>query len=68
MDIDEIRSGDVNTWLRSFKDMEPKTVHNLYKELRAIVNWHRRQPDREPVKWYADLPRLKSNVGSHRRK
>jgi integrase len=59
MDIDEIRSGDINEWLRSLKDMEPKTVHNLYKELRAIVNWHRRQQDWEPVKWYAELPRLK---------
>jgi len=61
MDVDEIRSGDVNTWLRTLTELEPKTVHNLFKELRAVINWWRRQQDREPVKWYAELPRLKEN-------
>ena len=58
MPIDQIRTGIVNDWLDtvSQKGLEPKTVHNLYKLFRAIVNWHAQQNDEQPRKFYPNLP------------
>lgn len=60
MPIEEIRTGTVNDWIRSLtpKGLEPKTIHNLWKDFRAIVNWHRKQMDEPKVTWYPDLPAL----------
>lgn len=60
MAIEEIRTGTVNDWIRSLnaKGLEPKTIHNLWKDFRAIVNWHRKQMDEPKVTWYPDLPAL----------
>lgn len=45
--------------LTAMKGLEPKTVHNMYKLFRAIVNWHYRQEDQQPRKWSPDLPPLR---------
>ena len=60
MTIEEIRTGTVNDWIRSLtaKKLEPKTIHNLWKDFRAVVNWHRKQMDEPKVTWYPDLPAL----------
>jgi integrase len=60
MPIEDIRTGTVNDWIRSLtaKKLEPKTIHNLWKDFRAIVNWHRKQLDEPKVTWYPDLPAL----------
>jgi integrase len=58
--IDEIKTGMINEWISIvMKDFEPKTVHNMYKLFRAIVNWYYRQEDQQPRKWSPDLPPLK---------
>ena len=59
MAIDGIKTGTVNEWVSTaMKGFEPKTVHNMYKLLRAIVNWHYKQEDLQPKNWSPDLPRL----------
>ncbi|MGB7025449.1 MAG: site-specific integrase [Candidatus Acidiferrales bacterium] len=60
MTIEEIRTGTVNDWIRTLtaKRLEPKTIDNLWKDFRAIVNWHRKQMDQPKVSWYPDLPAL----------
>jgi len=60
MAIEEIRTGAVNDWIRSLtaKRLKPKTIHNAWKDFRAIVNWHRKQMDEPKVTWYPDLPSL----------
>jgi len=60
MAIEEVRTGTVNDWIRSLtaKGLEPKTVHNVWKDFRAIVNWHLKQLDKPKVCWYPDLPAL----------
>jgi len=60
MAIEEIRTGTVNDWIRSMaaKKLEPKTIHNVWKDFRAIVNWQRKQMDEPKVTWYPDLPAL----------
>jgi integrase len=60
MSIEEIRTGNVNDWIRTLttKRLEPKTIHNVWKDFRAVVNWHRKQMDEPKVTWYPDLPAL----------
>ena len=60
MPIEDIRTGTVNDWIRSLaaKKLKPKTIHNVWKDFRAIVNWHRKQMDERKVTWYPDLPAL----------
>jgi integrase len=36
--------------------LEPKTIHNMWKLFRAIMNWHAQQNDEQPRKWYPILP------------
>jgi hypothetical protein len=57
MAIEDIRTGIVNDWIRSLtaKKLEPKTVHNVWKDFRAVVNWQRKQMDDPKV---TDLPAL----------
>lgn len=58
--LDGIKTGTINEWIStSMKGFEPKTVHNMYKLFRAIVNWHYRQQDEQPKKWSPDLPPLR---------
>jgi integrase len=60
MAIEDIRTGTVNDWLglMTAKGLEPKTVHNVWKDFRAVVNWQRKQMDEPKVTWYPDLPAL----------
>jgi integrase len=60
MAVEEIKTGTVNDWIRTLvvKGLEPKTIHNCWKHLRAVVNWHLRQQDKPKVAWYPDLPEL----------
>jgi integrase len=60
MALEEIRTGTVNDWIHSLtaKGLEPKTIHNLWKDFRAIANWQRKQMDEPKVTWYPDLPKL----------
>jgi hypothetical protein len=53
MPIEDIRTGTVNDWIRSLtaKKLKPKTIHNVWKDFRAIVNWHRKQMDEPKVTW-----------------
>lgn len=60
MAIDAIKTGMINEWISTaMKDFEPKTVHNMYKLFRAIVNWYYRQEDQQARKWSPDLPPLR---------
>jgi len=38
------------------KHLEPKTIHNLWKLFRAIMNWYSQQNDEPLRKWYPTLP------------
>ena len=41
MALEEIKTGTVNDWIVELqeKGLEPKTIHNLWKLFRAIMNW-----------------------------
>jgi integrase len=56
--LEEIKTGDVNDWITEMqsKELEPKTIHNMWKLFRAIMNWHAQQNDEQPRKWYPILP------------
>ncbi len=56
--LEEIKTGTINDWIAGLrgKGLEPKTIHNLWKLFRAAMNWHARQGDQPPRKWYPDLP------------
>jgi len=56
--VADIRTGAVNDWVASLsaKGLEPKTIHNLWKVFRAIVNWHAQQNDEQLRRWYPSLP------------
>ena len=58
--LGEIKTGTVNDWILELqeKGLEPKTVHNLWKLFRAIMNWHSQQSDEPLRKWYPTLPPL----------
>ncbi len=60
MAIEDIRTGTVNDWIRMMtaKQLEAKTIHNVWKDFRAVVNWHCKQMDKPKVTWYPDLPAL----------
>jgi integrase len=55
---EEIKTGVINQWLRGLqaKGLEPKTVHNLWKLFRAIMNWDSRQKDEAVHPWSPMLP------------
>jgi len=60
MAVELIKTGTVNDWIMDLqgKGLEPKTIHNLWKLFRAIVNWHFQQNDEPPRKWYPSLPAI----------
>jgi integrase len=60
MEPEEIKTGNVNDWVAEMqsKELEPKTIHNMWKLFRAIMNWHAQQNDEQPRKWYPILPMI----------
>jgi integrase len=60
MALEEIKTGNVNDWILEMqsKKLEPKTIHNMWKLFRAIMNWHAQQNDEHPRKWYPILPTI----------
>jgi len=56
--LTDIKTGTINEWLATLtaKGLEPKTVHNLWKLFRSMMNWHAQQNDEAPRKWYPTLP------------
>lgn len=58
MPIETIKTGIVNDWIASLnrKGLQPKTVHNMWKMFRAVMNWHSQQNDEPQRKWYPTLP------------
>ncbi len=66
MPIEEIRTGTVNDWIAALnrKGLQPKTVHNMWKMFRGMMNWHAQQNDVQPRKWYPTLP--KENMAEQR--
>jgi len=57
MALEDIKTGVVNDWIGKMK-LEPKTIHNMFKLFRAIMNWHAQQNDEQPRKWYPILPMI----------
>ena len=60
MPVIEIKTGNVNDWISGLQSngLEPKTIHNLWKMFRAMMNWHAQQNDEPTRKWYPILPAL----------
>jgi integrase len=60
MALEEIKTGVVNDWIAEMqrKKLEPKTIHNMWKMFRAVMNWHAQQNDEPPRKWYPILPTI----------
>jgi len=60
MTLEEIKTGHVNDWITEMhgEELEPKTIHNMWKLFRAIMNWHAQQNDAQPRKWYPILPMI----------
>src|SRR3984893_5756632 len=60
MALEEIKTGNVNDWIEEIqsKELEPKTIHNMWKLFRAIMNWHAQQNDAQARKWYPILPTI----------
>ena len=60
MALEEIKTGNVNDWIAEMqiKKLEPKTIHNMWKLFRAIMNWHAQQNDEPSRKWYPTLPTI----------
>ena len=55
-----IKTGVINDWIAGLRELElhPKTVHNLWKQFRAIMNWHSVQNDEPKRTWYPSLPTI----------
>ena len=53
-----IKTGVINDWIADVTNQgrHPKTVHNLWKQFRAIMNWHAQQNDEPKRAWYPSLP------------
>jgi len=60
MALELIKTGAINDWIADLqnKSLAPKTIHNLWKLFRAIMNWHFQQNDQPPRKWYPALPTI----------
>jgi integrase len=58
-----IKTGVINDWLADLKSkgLEPKTVHNLWKQFRAIMNWQAQQNDEQKRAWYPTLPVIRED-------
>jgi integrase len=53
-----VKTGVINDWLANLSGdgLQPKTVHNLWKLFRAVMNWHSQQNDEPKRAWYPTLP------------
>jgi integrase len=60
MALDSIKTGVINDWIADLvkQGKHPKTVHNLWKQFRAIMNWHAQQNDEPKRAWYPSLPQI----------
>jgi site-specific recombinase XerD len=60
MPLASIRTAQVNDFVRSLtaQGLKPKTVHNVYKDFRAILNWNRQELDQPKACFYVKLPKL----------
>ncbi|HXA76975.1 MAG TPA: tyrosine-type recombinase/integrase [Candidatus Acidoferrales bacterium] len=60
MALEQIKTGNVNDWVAEMnsKKLERKTIHNLWKLFRAIMNWHVQQNDEQARRWYPILPMI----------
>jgi integrase len=60
MVLDQIKTGTANDWIAELqgKGLQPKTIHNLWKLFRAIMNWQSQQSDEPLRKWYPSLPTI----------
>ena len=58
--LDAIKTGVINDWIADVtkQGRHPKTVHNLWKQFRAIMNWHAQQNDEPKRAWYPSLPTI----------
>ena len=58
-----IKTGVINDWLADLnsKGLEPKTVHNLWKQFRAVMNWQCQQNDEQKRAWYPTLPVIRDD-------
>jgi integrase len=56
--LDSIKTGVINDWIAGLRELgrHPKTVHNLWKQFRSIMNWHSQQNDEPKRAWYPSLP------------
>jgi integrase len=63
MPLEEIRTGVINDWVAQMqtKNLEPKTIHNMWKLFRAIANWHAQQNDEPRRTWYPILPTIRED-------
>jgi integrase len=60
MALEGIKTGVINDWIAGLerKRLQPKTVHNLWKQFRAIMNWQAQQNDEPKRAWYPTLPTI----------
>ena len=60
MVLKQIKTGTINDWIVELQDkgLGPKTIHNLWKLFRAIMNWQSQQGDELLRKWYPSLPTI----------
>jgi integrase len=60
MALEEIKTGNVNDWIANLqsKGLEPKTIHNVWKMLRAIMNWRAQQNEEQPWRRNPTLPTI----------
>jgi hypothetical protein len=58
--LDQIKTGTTNDWIAELqgKGLQPKTIHNLWKLFRAVMNWQSQQSDEPLRKWYPSLPTI----------
>src|SRR6185437_10817829 len=58
MEPANIKTGIINDWIAQLqsKGLKPKSVHNMWKIFRAIMNWHAQQNDEPKRAWYPTLP------------
>jgi integrase len=57
MPLETISTGVINEWKAGLEGkLAPKTIHNLWKMLRGIVNWHLKQNDKPKWARYPTLP------------
>jgi integrase len=52
-----IKTGVINDWIAEVRStgLQPKTIVNLWKLFRAVMNWHAQQNDEPKRAWYPTL-------------